>query len=55
MLHAIDVLLGNVLPCPQMLDALEKEYDVLYQMVVRPIIAFILEMLPEGYRETNKV
>ncbi len=38
-----------------MLEALEQEHEVLYQMLLVPIQSFILEVLPEDARETTKV
>lgn len=38
-----------------MLEALEQEHEVLYQTLVLPIALYIMDVLPEETRDTNKV
>lgn len=37
-----------------MLEALSKEHDILYQSLLTPITAFVMELLPDQHRETTK-
>lgn len=36
-----------------MLEALEAEHEQLYQSLLRPITAFLCELLPEDMRESS--
>jgi len=45
---------SNVEMVNLILEALEKEHEVLYSTLVSPIATYIMEILPEEQRDTNK-
>ena len=46
---------ANVEMVNLMLEALEKEHEVLYSTLVTPIANYIMDILPDDQRETSKV